>query len=180
MEAVPPEWWDSRTFTMQPQGLGQGNRKVGALYVDCFKVDFILIFGVTWGQIPWCVIKRPTSDFRTNVADNQNSLRLKHIFEQFSETDLSKRPTSAPLTTDNPKENAPSTEEPPHSQFLYWFDSYVPEPNKEIWHCKETGLSIVAETVTAAGRDTHVLRVDETIPDMLKVLSSYRRVFILE
>lgn len=110
---------------MQPQRTpGHGTQKIGALYVDCFILEFILIFGVTWGQVPWCAVKRPTSEFRTGVADNQNCLRLKHIFEQFSDTELVNQP-------------------------------------KDIWHCNETGLSVVAGTVTISGRETHVLRACE-------------------
>jgi hypothetical protein len=113
---------------MQPQHTpGQGTQKIGALYVDCSILEFILIFGVTWGQVPWCAAIPPAPDFRTKVADNQNGLRLEHIFEEFSETrvtELAMKP-------------------------------------KKVWYFRETGLSIVAKTITVSGRETHLLRVSE-------------------
>ncbi|KAE9375134.1 HET-domain-containing protein [Stipitochalara longipes BDJ] len=162
IEAYPPSWWDRRTLTMQPQGSGQGTKKIGALYVDYFKADFILIFGVTWGQVPWCVIKSPSSDFRTKVADNENGSRLKYIFEQFSATEIAERPTSSLYNPYDSGKKASSVKDLPP----YLDDDLVPE-FKEVWHCKETGLSISVETVTVSGRETHVLQVDESSPGYL-------------
>lgn len=94
MVAYPPNWWDSKTMTMQPHHInGRGTQKIGALYVDCLKFEFVLIFGVTWGQVPWCAVKPlKASGFRTGVADKQNGMRLEHMFNQFSETEPIKQP----------------------------------------------------------------------------------------
>jgi len=85
IEAYPPNWWDSKTLTMQPQRIPDiGTQKIGALYVNCSKFDIILIFGVTWGQVPWCtVIKPQPEEFMKRVIDNQNGLRLKREFTEF-------------------------------------------------------------------------------------------------
>jgi len=125
---------------MQPQHTpGQGTQKIGALYVDCSILEFILIFGVTWGQVPWCAAITPTPDFRTKVVDNQNRLRLEHIFEEFSET----RATEL-----------------------------VKEP-KGGWFSWATGLSILAETITVSGRETHLLWVSELSRGLLTSQDEY-------